>query len=373
MARELVAQRLRFRVISLYLDLDPERFATAPARASQAHSLIDAAAREVDSDADLTHDERSALREDLVRLRSFLLSREPPFKGARALAVFCSTRDGFFEVVQLKRGVPARVVIERRPYVEPLMDAAQQRRWCVALVSRREGRIFTGLPESLQEHERLEDNVRSQHDQGGFSQANYERSYEKDTDDHLRRVAEQLHRRWRRQHFDRLALGGPPEIVPRLEAVLHDEVRHRLAPERIDVDLHSATENQIRDALRTLVEEDDKRHERDALDRLAAGIGSGGRAVGGPEATVEALNERRVQVLLLAPGFDRPGWRCPNCGLLALQASGGCPADGRELRKHDHLRESVVEAALTQDAKVMVVRHHPDLGPFEGIGALLRF
>jgi hypothetical protein len=33
----------------------------------------------------------------------------------------------------------------------------------------------------------------------------------------------------------------------------------------------------------------------------------------------------------------------------------------------------VVEAALAQDAAVMVVRHHPDLGPLGGIGALLRF
>jgi hypothetical protein len=39
----------------------------------------------------------------------------------------------------------------------------------------------------------------------------------------------------------------------------------------------------------------------------------------------------------------------------------------------DHLREAAVEVALAQDADVMNVRYYPDLGPFQGIGALLRF
>ena len=355
-ARRLVQEQPRHRVISLYLDLNPEQFATAPARASQIHSLIDEAAREVDGDTTLSHEERVALREDLQRLRSYLLSREPPFKGAKALAVFCSGRDGLFETVQLKRAVQARVVIERRPYVEPLMDGARQLRWCVALVNRREGRIFSGPADEAEEDERLE--------QGPLVQ---------DPDDHLRNVAERVYRRWQREQFERLALGGPQEVVPRLEQLLHDELRPRLVSERIDVDLSSATGERVREALAKLVEGEEQHMEREALDRLAAGIGSGGRAVGHPKGTLEALNERRVQTLLLAPDFDRTGSRCPTCGVLVLDADGECPADGSELEAQDHLRESVVEAALTQDAEVMVVRRYPDLGPFEGIAALLRF
>ena len=122
-----------------------------------------------------------------------------------------------------------------------------------------------------------------------------------------------------------------------------------------------------------LVEEDEKRREREALDRLAAGIGSGGRATGGPQDTLEALNERRVGTLLLEPGFDGRAVRCTACGMLWLQAGGQCPADGSPLEEIEHLREATVEAALAQDAEVMVVRYYPDLGPHQGVGALLRF
>ncbi len=122
-----------------------------------------------------------------------------------------------------------------------------------------------------------------------------------------------------------------------------------------------------------LAEEDEKRVERAALDRLAAGIGSGGRATGGPRETIEALNERRVATLLLEPGFDGHAVRCAGCGLLSLDGPGECPADGATMEEVDHLREAAVEAALAQDADVMNVRFYPDLGPFQGIGALLRF
>jgi peptide chain release factor subunit 1 len=372
-ARRLVEHKAGYPVISVYVDLDPERFATARARASQVRSLLDGAAREVEGDNTLDHDARTALREDLERVRSYLLSREPPYKGARALAVFCSSRAGLFEVVQLTRPVDARVVIDRHAYVQPLVEAAHEERWCVVLVTRREARILTGPPDRLQEQHRIKDDVPGQHDQGGWSQANYERSIENDADAHLRRVADVVGRDWQRERFERFALGGPQEVVPRFEALLRDEVRARIVDGRVELDVGTATEDQVRAAVSKLVEADEQRREREALDRLAAGLGTRERAAGGPDATLEALNERRVEKLLLDPGFDRRGGRCPRCGLLALAPGGRCPADGTELEEVEHLREAVVEAAIAQDADVLVIRRYPDLGPFQGIAALLRF
>ena len=372
-ARRLVQHRPGHRVISLYVDLDPERFATAPARASQVRSLVDEAAKEIEALRGLAHDERVGLREDLERVRDYLLSREAPFRGARALALFCSGRDELFETIKLPRSVPGRVLLDNAPYVEPMLAAMMAREWCVMLVSRRQARVFTGAPDTLTERQEREDDTHGQHDQGGLSQARYERSVEKEVDDHLRLAAEMLERRWRREGFDRLALGGPPEIVPRLEALLSEDVRGRLVPERLEVDVASSGESEVRDALVPMVEADERRGERQALDRLAARVGSGGRGAGGPEDTVAALNERRVEVLLLEPGFDGHGERCPSCGLLVLDGDGHCPADGSELERVEHLREAVVEAALAQDAEVLVIRHHPDLGPLRGIGAVLRF
>src|SRR5436309_407890 len=156
-ARRLVQHRGEHRVVSLYLDLDPERFATPPARTSQIDSLIDEAHRDVETERGLEHEEKIALREDLERIKSFLLSPDAPYKGARALAVFSSVRDDLFETVQLTRPVAGRVLIDRTPYVEPMLGAVEDRRWLVVLVNSRAGRILAGSPDRLHERAALED------------------------------------------------------------------------------------------------------------------------------------------------------------------------------------------------------------------------
>jgi hypothetical protein len=369
---ELAAHRSGHRVVSVYLDLDPERFATPSARASQIRSLIDDAHKQLETAEDLDHEELVSLRSDLERIDAYLGSDDPPFGGARALAVFCCGRDDLFEVVQLPRTTAGRVLIEPTPYIEPLVEAGAARRWAVVLVSRRVARLLIGTEAGLTERERFTDDVRGHHDQGGPSQANYQRSVEKDTDDHLRRAAEEAHRHWQREPFDRLAIGGPEEIASRLDKMLHGELRGLLVDGRVDVDVATANAQQVQSALQGLAQDDDKRVEREALDQLAAGIGTGRRAVGGPADTIEALNERRVGLLLLEQRFDQPAARCPSCGLLVLEGD-RCPIDGTELEQIDHLREAAVEAAVAQDADVLVVHHYPDLGPFQGIGALLRY
>ena len=371
--RRLVEHQGRHQVVSLYLDLDPERFATPPTRASQIRSLIDEAARVLEAREELEHEDKLALREDLTRIDDFLTSADAPFQGARALAIFCASRDDLFEVVQLPKPLEARIVIDARPYIEPMVAAAAQRHWLVALVNRRSGRILAGSPATLRERQRVESDSHGQHDQGGWSQARYERSVEKDADDHLREAAEALERRWRRERFDRVAIGGPQEVVARFEELLGKELRAQLAPGRVQVDLSSAGDAEVREAVEALVEEDDRRSELEALERLADGVGAGRGAVAGVKDTIDALNERRVQTLLLSAGFDQPAGRCPTCGLLVVGGAGGCPADGSSLEELEHLREAAVEAAIVQDADVRVIVHHLDRAPRGGIGALLRF
>jgi hypothetical protein len=361
-ARRLAEHRPGHQVISLYLDLDPERFATAPARASQVRSLLDEAGREAERDDNLSHEERAALREDLARVTAYL--EDPPVKGARALAIFCSSRDGLFETIPLTRPAEARVVIDQRPYVEPLLAGVAQRRWLVVLVSRQAARFLSGSGDRLSE------------------QTNSERSTEQDADDHLREVAETIARSARRERFDRLALGGTAESVSQLTTMLSGEARRLLVPTRVEVDVEHSTDAEVVAAVAPILDEDEQRREREALDRMAAGIGSGSQGTGGPEETLKALNERRVESLLLAKAgeseavtaeFDRPGGRCPACGMLTLSEEGTCPADGASQERVEHLREAVVEAALAQDAEIVLVSRNPDLGPFQGIGAVLRF
>ena len=148
--------------------------------------------------------------------RAAFLENDLPSDGAHGLAVFASERNGLFEALKLPRSVPNRVAIGHTPLVGPLARLARRERWCVALVNRRDARIFRGSPDDLREVEQIHDDVLGQHDQGGWSQARYQRGIEKEKDDHLKDTGDALMRHFKRQPFERLIVGGPREVVDRL-------------------------------------------------------------------------------------------------------------------------------------------------------------
>ena len=288
-------------VLSLYLDLDPAQFATPPARATAVRSLLDEAERRLRERDGLAHQDRTDLQASLKRAAS-LLEHDLPADGAQSIAVFASNAASLFEVLALPRPVPSRVAIGRSPLVGPLARLERRERWCVALVSRRDARIFRGSPESLREVEQIHDVVFGQHDQGGWSQARYQRGIEKEKDDHLKHTAEALMKHFKRRPFERLILGGPREVVADFESKLHGYLSGRAAG-RIEVDVDTATSDKVLQKTQPLFESIEEEREVAALDRL----GKGGRAALNLEEVLQALNERRVECLLLDERFSSTG------------------------------------------------------------------
>jgi peptide chain release factor subunit 1 len=356
-------------VLSLYLNLDPAEFATPPARATAVRSLLDEAERRLRDLDGLSHQDRADLEASLKRAAA-LLERDLPTEGAQGVAVFSSESAGLFETVRLPRPVRSRVAIAHSPLVGPLARLERRERWCVALVSRRDARIFRGSPDGLHEIEQIHDVVFGQHDQGGWSQARYQRGIEKEKDDHLKHTADALMKHFKRRPFQRLILGGPREVVADFESKLHGYLSERLAG-RIEVDVDNSAPEQVLRKAQPLFEELEEEREAAALERL----GESGRAAIGLDDVLQALNERRVECLLLDERFGAPGTSCPECGWLGPGGVRTCPVDGRELTALEDLTEAAIELTLQQSAEILAVRRRRE--EFEertgGVAALLRF
>jgi peptide subunit release factor 1 (eRF1) len=212
----------------------------------------------------------------------------------------------------------------------------------VLLANRRIARIFTGTPEQLDETDRIEDNVHSQHRQGGWSQPRYQRSVEEDVRDHLAHTAAVVFDLFKREGFEHLLIGAPDETVGDLERSLHPYLKERLAG-HVRVGVEDASVDEVRAEAAHGIEEHERRRERELLDRLEQGLGAGGRAAAGGDEVLGCLEEGRVDTLLLAEDF---------------RASG--------------VAERATEKALESSAEVVVIRHH-DLSAHDGIAALLRY
>ena len=85
---------------------------------------------------------------------------------------------------------------------------------------------------------------------------------------------------------------------------------------------------------------------------------------------LEALNEARVEMLLVGEKLRAPGGRDPDTGMLYPGDEG---PDGSQLERCENIIEPPIEKAIEQSAKVIKVRYHDDLGPLGGIGAVLRY
>src|SRR5687767_8322051 len=267
------------KAISFYLNLEPAEFATPPARASAIRSLLDEGERKV-KEAE-GGDANRALRADFARVREFF-NGDLPTDGAQGLAVFCSGDSDLFEVIRLPKPVHSEVVVSDSPFIEPLVDLVSGT-WCVLLCNRRTARVFRGSSDRIEEVARItSDDVLSQADAGGWSQQRYERGQDEEVHRHLKRVADVLHRRFRRAGFDQLLIGGPEELTSDVERTLHPDIAQRLVG-RVTVDVENTSEDAVLEAARPLIEEHERTAEREALDRLQQGVGAGGRGVSGLE------------------------------------------------------------------------------------------
>ena len=357
------------KAISFYLNLEPTEFATPPARASAIRSLLDEGEKKI-KEVEAGDPDR-ALRADFERAREFF-SGDIPTDGARGLAVFCSGGRDLFEVIRLPRPVQSEVVISDSPFIEPLVDLISGT-WCVLLCNRRTARIFRGSSDRIEEVARVtSEDVSSQADAGGWSQANYERGQDEEAHKHVKRAADLLHRRFRRARFDHLLIGSPEELRSDVERALHPDIAKRLAG-RLTIDVENTIVDQVLAAARPVIEEHERTAERAALDRLKQGVGAGGRGVAGLDDALGALNERRVETLLIEERFQMPGRVCPQCGSLLPENLAQCPADETPTDPCEDIVEEAVELAVSQSADVIIARHHDDLEQMGGIGAVLRF
>jgi peptide chain release factor subunit 1 len=369
--RELATLRPEgHKVLSLYLNLDPSEFPTPRDRAVELDSLLGTVERELhkESKERLDRNQRMELKRDVERIR-FWFANEFDAKGTRGVVIFSASAIDLFEVQQLARPIRSSVTIDDSPFIEPLTTMPGGDGYCVLLTNRQVARILCGGTDGMREVVSMVDDVHGWHDQGGWSQARYQRGIEKETKDHLKHASDELFRLSKQGIVQRLIIGAPDEMRGEVTGTLHSYLRDRIAG-WIDVDVRASPDEVKREA-GGIITEDERRREREWLDRLQSELGRNSRGAAGLPDTLAALNERRVEALLVQDGFRPEGYATSGADFLA--AGPGNSPTGEELQRREDVIEPALESALELSAEVVLVRHHPDLEALGSIGAVLRF
>ena len=358
--------------ISLYLDLDPSVSPTAGDVATRVNSLLDEAGKSPQATRDdLSHDARQALRSDFERIRRFF-EQEFVRDRARGIGVFCGSLDGLWATRELIASVADAVHVGKQLHLAPLARLVDRGRGALVLVATREqGRFYELRDGRLEELADLSDRQPRRHDQGGWSQARMQRHIDELASDHLREVADELDKRIRALHGGvRVVAFAPEESRAELSGLLSQEAQQALAG-WAHAEAH-ATPAELLELAMPVLEQVRAEREREALERWREEAGRNGRAASGWAATLEAASNGRVELLLADGATPRGAWWCPSCGRASAE-EGSCPLDGAPLERAENALDLAIQQTVVHGGTVLVAEDAPDLGPVEGIAALLRF
>jgi peptide chain release factor subunit 1 len=369
--RELASFRAeRGCAISVYVDLDPSTTPTAGDAASRINSLMHDGEERAHGAHELSHAQREALRADLARIREYF-ENEFERDGARGVAVFSAGLDNFWRPLAVADRVVDKIAVGREFYLAPLVPLVGRGHGAlIAVVGRERGTVYTLRAGRLEELVDQFDEQPGRHDQGGWSQARYQRHIETLVQEHLKEVAEQLERQVRRLHSPPVVIVASEETRAEFDDVLSHEVLNAIIGST-QAEAH-ATPAELLQAVQPVLEDWHARQERELVERWREESGRGGRAAAGWADTLEAASDGRVELLLFQEGADRAAWQCPQCGRVSPEG-GACPLDGTRMEQRDDGLNLAVHQTLAHGGSVLALRHHRDLDPVEGIGALLRY
>lgn len=365
--RSLAARRGRPTVTSCYLDVDGRLHPRAVDYETQLDHLMRVArAQAADGGPEVVR----SVDADTERISAWVKAGFDR-SHTRGLALFACSAEGWFEVVEVPRPVRNEVTLDASPHVRQLESATQEYdRFMVVLVDRQRARLFRFEMGELTEHTEVLDAMPRAVERGTRTAEGVARHTGELAHKHLKHAAEVAFAEFREHPVEHLIVGGPGEVVAEFEGLLHSYLRDRVAA-RLSVGV-TASVDEVRAAALTVDGEVARRAEAELVGQLRNALGIGDGATAGLAATLSALVERRVGVLLVSDGYQAPGWRCGKCGHLATMGR-ACPLCSTDMDLVDDVVEAAVEEALANKCRVQMVRENADLDVLGRIGALLRF
>jgi hypothetical protein len=174
--------------------------------------------------------------------------------------------------------------------------------------------------------------------------------------------------------YAHLVLAGNPEMI----AILRSALPKRAASKIIDV-IPASTSDCSNDVIAATLRSFVEREQEESLatvERLQNAICSHGLAVAGTHATLNALQHRQVDVLVIAQEYvPEPAWKCSACRRLSIEGRRPkvCAHCGYARTREVDLKEEFARLAEISSCGIEIVHSSETLIRLGGVGCLLRF
>lgn len=268
--------------------------------------------------------------------------------------------------------VPALLRVDASPYIRPLAEWQDEyENFLVVAADNKATRILQVTDAVAREGGRVKGDVKNAVKVGGWSQQRYARRRDKQLHHYAAEVARVLDELCRSGRYSRVVLLGSAETMREIESALTPPAAEKLVGSR-PADLRVGDDELVARA-RALADERERESEAALREQVRGELLRGGLAVAGPADVLAAIQNGRVEAVLVTRDAELTGSRCRDCENVAAGEPGSCPTCGSgSVFAVDLVDELSRQAELT-GARVEFADPMPDLTRLGDVAALLRY
>lgn len=358
--RELLDFTTEHPVLSVYLNTDPSEGNT------DTHKLR---LRSMIKDINLS--------EDVKAIEQFF-NHEYNWAG-RGVAVFSCSAENFFRTYPLAVPVRNLVHIGDRPSVKPLAALLDNYGgYGVVLVDKQGARVFSFHMGELREQEGVLGEIvkRTKHGGGGSAvpgrrgESAGQRAVEEVIDRNMKDSVDFATRFFENNHVRRVMIGGTDENVKLFTSLL-PKAWQSLVMGSFPMSM-TASLGEVRNRAFELGVQAELEREKRLLERLVTSAAKASGAVVGLENTLQAVNEDRVQTLVINEGYRKNAFRCKSTGFLTTNPAEICSGEDNVEKIYDVV-DLIVNQVMRSGGDVEVILSTEAMEKAGGIGAILRY
>jgi peptide subunit release factor 1 (eRF1) len=371
------SEKLRTPVLSLYLNLD-KKTPEGQHYLAELRRILSITNKQIVAGYKEAGKFQKQLHERIVpRLLNFIDEEVLPYGTIRALALFASLNDkqarNNQEIViyTLPRPIRSQSHVENNPFISPLLFLLDQYEQYAVIITNKNNAHFylVTMGEITQSAEFISD-IPHRSDQGGWAQKRYERRIDHAIEQHVQRVVKHLIKQIAKTDVRRIILGGDPDILYLFKKNLPDR-EQKMVIGHIPAKPNEPSTETLERTLK-IATDAERESEKKAVLELREAMAHQGKAVTGLMETIKAVNEKRVQKLILIQGYSISGSLCMNCNTLSTPQT-RCTNCQAITKPVDDLLESAAERVFLENGIIEFVDENIDLTALGNIGALLRF
>ncbi len=313
-------------------------------------------------------DELEYFEENIKTVEEYL--KKNPIKSG-SLCIFACKEIDYFETISIPEILKDIIRIDSKAYIRPLAEFYDDYENVAVVVANNESvHIFLVSSSVIGTEEVIKGNIKNHVKVGGWSQKRYQRRRDNQLSHYAKEITETLANIDKEESIGHVLLVGSKETLHSIHESMNKEWQNKVIEKNLDL---SKADNIINKDIMELLAEEEQRFQLDYWENIKTEYLRGGLAVVGIDNVLQAVEEKRIDRIIIDKTLHPLVERCQVCDNLITGDTQICPVCGSKLIFKVSIVNDILELLIQSGGEYHFVDSIAELKKVGGIAALLRY